>query len=82
MLNINKGKGLFTVSVSVSVCSDANKWVQFTSIVVFTLNDAKHQRKETQTLTLMLTVNRPLGGHPSVFELDKSDRKKEDLNKC
>ena len=54
-------KGPFTVSVSVSVCSDAKKWVQLTSMVLFTLNDAKHQRKKTQTLTLTLTVNRPLG---------------------
>ena len=52
-------EGPFTVSVSVSVYSDANKWVQLTSMVLFTLNDAKHQRKKTQTLMLTLTVNRP-----------------------
>ena len=53
-------KGPFTVSVSVSVCGDANKSVQLTSMMLFTLNDAKHQRKKTQTLALTLTVNRPL----------------------
>ena len=57
--NILMIKGLFTVSVRVSVCGDANKWVQLTSMVLFTLNDAKHQRKKTQTQTLTLTVNRP-----------------------
>ena len=35
-------KGPFTVSVSVSVCGDANEWVQLTSMELFTLNDAKH----------------------------------------
>ena len=42
----------------ISVCDDTNNWVQLTSMVLFTLNDAKHQRKKMQTLTL--TVNRPL----------------------
>ena len=52
-------KGLFTVSVSISVCDDSNKWVQLTSMELFSFNDAKHQRKKMQTLTLTLTVNRP-----------------------
>ena len=43
-------KGLFTVSVSVSVCIIANKWVPLISIVVFTLSDAKHQREKSLTL--------------------------------
>ena len=58
LLSVYDRSGPFTVSVSISVCGDANKWVQLTSMVLFTLNDAKHQRK--MTLTLTLTVNRPL----------------------
>ena len=46
-----------------SIHSDANKWVQLTSMELFTFNDAKHQRKKTETLTLTLTVNRPLVSH-------------------
>ena len=39
-------KGLFTVRVSISVCSDANKWVQLISLVLFTFNDSKHQKEK------------------------------------
>ena len=35
-------KGLFTVSISISVCDDAKKWVQLISMELFTFNDAKH----------------------------------------
>ena len=38
-------------------------------MVLFTLNDAKHQRKKTQTLTLTLTVNRPLTGMQTIAVL-------------
>ena len=51
-------QGLFTVSVSISICDDANKWVQLTIIELFTFNEAKHQRNKMQTLAL--TLNRPL----------------------
>ena len=30
--------GLFTVSISTSVCDDANKWVQLTPMKIFTFN--------------------------------------------
>ena len=38
-------KGLVTVSVCFSVCDVADKWVPLTSMVLFTVNDVKHQRK-------------------------------------
>ena len=60
--------GPFTVSVSVSVCGDTNIWVQLTSMVLFTLNDAKHQRKKTRMLTLTLTVNTPLKPYLSYWK--------------
>ena len=53
--HIEASKGLFTVSVFVIDCDVANKWVPLISMVLFTLNYIKHQRKKTQLQ--MLTVN-------------------------
>ena len=36
------------VCVNVSVCEDANKWVQLTSMELFTLSNAKHKREKIQ----------------------------------
>ena len=38
-------KGIFTVSISVSICVIAKKFVAMFSIVLFTLSDAKHLRE-------------------------------------
>ena len=40
---------VFTLSVCVSDCHNANKWEPLISMVLFTLIDAKHQRKKSQT---------------------------------
>ena len=53
----NNCKGPFTESVCVYNCDMAYKWVPFISMVLFTLSDAKHQRKKSQTQTQSLTVN-------------------------
>ena len=42
-------QGQFTVSVCVSDPDIANKWVPLIPMVLFTLNDAKHQKKTSLT---------------------------------
>ena len=51
--NNEKTWGLFTVSVSVSVCIIAEEWVPLISVILFTLSDGKHREK---SLTLMLRL--------------------------
>ena len=48
------------MSVSVSVCVITKKWVPLISVVLFTLSDCKHQRENSLTLNVALTVSRPL----------------------
>ena len=50
-------KGPFTVIVSANDCNVASKWVPLISVALFTLNDAKHQRKKMQMQMQSLTVN-------------------------
>ena len=45
-MGMGPSKGKFTVSKSISVCRDTNKWVHLTSMELFTCNDAKHERKK------------------------------------
>ena len=54
-------KGLFTVSVSISICGIAMKWLPLISMVLFTLSNAKLQGEKSLPLNATLTVNRPLG---------------------
>ena len=49
------------VSVCVSDCDDANKWTSLISMVLFSLSNAKCQRRIPQTQSL--TVNGSLMGH-------------------
>ena len=55
------------MSFCVSVCDVANKWVPLTSMVLFTVSDAKHQKKKSQAQMQQLAAN---GSKMSTIEYD------------
>ena len=52
--------GIFTVSISISICIITKKWIPLISIVLFTLGDTKHQREKFLMLNARLIADRPL----------------------